>query len=202
VARHGIALTRATATARLLLVCHASTPAVRAAAFPADEPLDEQGRRRAAALSRHVDPGARCLTSPALRARQTAEALRLEATVEPMVRDCDYGRWRGRSLEELQAEEPAAIAQWLKDADAAPHGGESLRQVLDRVATWLEAESRQPRKTIVVTHAAVIRAAILHAIGAPPPSFWRIDVAPLSRTTLTVREGRWTLRSIFPPSAA
>jgi broad specificity phosphatase PhoE len=117
------------------------------------------------------------------------------------VRDCDYGRWSGQSLDALQAEEPLAVAQWLDDPQAAPPGGESLRQVLDRVATWLEAESRQPRKTIVITHAAVIRAAIIHAIGAPPRSFWRIDVAPLSRTTLTVREGRWTLRSIERMSA-
>ena len=36
---------------RLKLVCHASTSAVRTYAFPADEPIDLQGRRRLAAVS-------------------------------------------------------------------------------------------------------------------------------------------------------
>jgi broad specificity phosphatase PhoE len=47
----------------------------------------------------------------------------------------------------------------------------------------------------VVTHAAVIRAAIVHAIEATPQSFWRIDVAPLSCTLLSGSESRWNLVS-------
>jgi broad specificity phosphatase PhoE len=47
----------------------------------------------------------------------------------------------------------------------------------------------------VITHAAVIRAAIVHAIEATPQSFWRIDVAPLSCTRLSGTNGRWNLVS-------
>src|SRR5258708_3812727 len=61
-------------TARLTLICHASTTAVRAAAFAADEPLDSLGRASAASLAGHIDSAARCWTSPELRTRQTAEA--------------------------------------------------------------------------------------------------------------------------------
>jgi hypothetical protein len=32
------------------------------------------------------------------------------------------------------------------------------------------------------------------ALDTPPKSFWRIDVAPVSRTVLHFRDGRWTLR--------
>ena len=46
---------------------------------------------------------------------------------------------------------------------------------------------------MAVTHPAVIRAVILIALDAPPKSFWRIDIAPASRTVLHFR-GRWTLR--------
>ena len=53
--------------------------------------------------------------------------------------------------------------------------------------------SRQPARLTAVTHPAVIRAAILIALEAPPKSFWRIDIAPASRTVLHFR-GRWTLR--------
>ena len=48
---------------------------------------------------------------------------------------------------------------------------------------------------VAVTHPAVIRAAILIALDAPPKSFWRIDIAPVSRTVMHFRGHAWTLRS-------
>src|SRR4051812_30794663 len=58
---------------RLVLVRHGSTAAVRAAAFGADEPLDESGVRGAARLRSRL-PGRfdSLLVSPARRALQTA----------------------------------------------------------------------------------------------------------------------------------
>jgi broad specificity phosphatase PhoE len=47
-----------------------------------------------------------------------------------------------------------------------------------------------------VTHASVIRAAIVCALEAEPRSFWRIDIAPLSLTRLSGNHGRWTLVSM------
>jgi len=40
----------------------------------------------------------------------------------------------------------------------------------------------------------VIRAAVLRALDMPPKSFWRLDVAPVSRIVMHFRKGRWTLR--------
>jgi broad specificity phosphatase PhoE len=131
-----------------------------------------------------------------LRATQTAEALKLHASVDPMLGDCDYGRWIGRSLDEVQAQEPEAVDNWLRNPDSAPHGGESLIDLMQRVAGWLDAQAAAPGVTLAVTHASVIRAAIVHAIDAGPRSFWRIDVAPLSLTRLNGEIGRWTLVSI------
>jgi broad specificity phosphatase PhoE len=180
-------------TPRLTLLCHASTDAVRRAAFPDDEPLDERGAAQAAAgRLRAAD---RSWTSPALRARQTAAALQLSAVPEPALRDCDFGCWRGRRLVDLQIEEPEAVASWLGDPAAAPHGGESILDVLHRVAGWLDERRRDAGHGIAVTHPAVIRAAIIHVIGAPPQAFWRIDVEPLSRTDLRRNGDRWTVRS-------
>jgi broad specificity phosphatase PhoE len=182
-------------TARLILICHGSTIAVRAAAFPADEPLDERGSRGAAAVSDHLPAADRWLTGPEARARETAAALGFAADVEPALRDCDYGRWRGESFDAVQEREPDAVAAWLSDPAAAPHGGESMRALLARVAAWLDGERQRSTRTLAVTHSAVIRAAIVHAIGAPPHSFWRIDVAPLSVTRLSAAADRWTLSS-------
>jgi broad specificity phosphatase PhoE len=181
---------------RLKLICHASTSAVRTSAFPADEPLDVQGRQKLAGLPHRTHYADRYLTSPALSAVQTAEALKLAATVEPMLRECDYGRWTGRALDEIQAEEPEAVAEWLRDPGAAPHGGESVLALIERMATWLDAQKATPGKIVAITHASAIRAAIVHAIEAGPRSFWRIDVAPLSLARLSANNGRWTLVSL------
>ncbi|MEV7009077.1 histidine phosphatase family protein [Streptosporangium sp. NPDC051022] len=175
---------------RLLLICHASTRATARAAFPGDEPLDGPGLRRAEALAPAMGP-ARAVRAGELRCAQTAEALGLRAEPDPLLADCDYGRWSGRTLAEIEAAEPEALAAWLTDPAAAPHGGESIIDLLGRVAGWLSA--LEPGRTVAVTHAAVVRAAVVHAVGAPASAFWRVDVAPLARVELTGRAGRWRL---------
>ena len=185
-------------TARLTLICHASTNAVRTAAFPADEPLDQQGRTRAAALASHLPSTDQCWTSPELRATQTAKALQLNAISEPQLRECDYGNWRGRSFDEILAQDSDAASSWLRDPLATPHGGEPIQSLMRRVAAWLDGQIGLSGQAIVVTHAAIIRAAIIHAIEATPKSFWRIDIAPLSATCLSGHDGRWNLTSVGP----
>jgi broad specificity phosphatase PhoE len=182
-------------TSRLILICHGSTDAVRKAAFPADEPLDSHGHKAAATLAPHLPAVERCWTSPELRARQTAEALQRDALTLPELCDCDYGSWRGRTFADVLAQEPAAIAAWLRDPAAVPHGGESLMSLAQRVARWLGGQQGTDGRILVVTHATIIRAAIVHAIEAPMQSFWRIDVAPLSITCLSGIGGRWNLAS-------
>jgi len=180
-------------TARLILVAHASTDAVRATRFPADEPLDDIGKARAAALAGRLPKADRYWASPELRTRQTAEALQLSVELQPALGDCDYGTWTGRTFQDVCAQEPDAVAAWLRDPGAAPHGGESIAALMQRVEQWLAGEQAHHRQSIVVTHATIIRAAIVHAIEAAPQSFWRIDIAPLSITRLSGSNGRWNL---------
>jgi broad specificity phosphatase PhoE len=182
-------------TARLTLICHGSTDATRRAAFPRDEPLDERGKARAAELAAHL-PRVDCSwTSAELRARQTAEALGLSASVQPMLHECDYGRWAGKTLSEVAAQEPQAADAWLHDPATAPHGGESILDLMRRVAIWLTDEQARDQRSIVVTHSSIIRAAIVHVMDAPPRSFWRVDIGPLSVTHLTSSGGRWNIVS-------
>jgi broad specificity phosphatase PhoE len=182
---------------RVTLIAAAATSELRRAAFPGDAPLDRAGSGAALTRAGQVRRGKRVLISPALASRQTAEALGLSGTVEPALADCDYGRWAGLSLEAVGAAEPEALAAWLKDDAAAPHGGESHRQLTARAGQWLDGVgTRLSGHTIAVAHAVVIRAAIVHAIEAGPRSFWRIDIAPLSQTLLTRSHGQWRLRGI------
>jgi broad specificity phosphatase PhoE len=180
----------------LTLICHASTRAVRGAAFPVDEPLDPPGLAKAAALAAEIRRVDAAWTSPALRARQTAEALKLTAVADPALRDLDFGIWAGRSFDEIAAMDPEALRAWTNDGSAAPPGGESSWCLFDRVGGWLDRAAENKGKIVAITHAAVVRAAIIIALDANPASFWRIDVGPLCRVRLRGHGRRWSLLSM------
>jgi broad specificity phosphatase PhoE len=189
-----------TSTTRLTLVRHAPSPATRRSAFPVDEPPDPRGLDEARALAPRMGRFDAAWSGPAARARQTAEALGLDATIAPELDECDFGAWRGRTLAELDDEDPVAVAAWIEDPAAAPHGGESLLALLDRVGGWLAARAGDGQRVVAVTHAGVIRAALVCALDAPVQAFWRFDVAPLSRTVLHAHDGLWTVRGVnLPP---
>jgi|SRR5579872_1912341 len=187
-------------TMRLHLLCSASTASVSAVAFaPADEPLDPRGIESLAGLAGRLPSCDTVLCSPALSARQTAEGLGLTPAVEALLRDCDYGRWTGRTLEDVQASEPSAVAEWLNNPRAAPYGGESFADLTTRVGGWMDQILTKSGSALAITHALVIRAAIAHALGVDPETFRHIDVAPLTRVRLSSGAGRWTLASLVSP---
>jgi broad specificity phosphatase PhoE len=186
--------------ARLTLISHAPTAATRLSAFPTDGPLEESTFAKLTTLNWQPPRSHKILTAPDLRSQQTARALNLTATPTPELRDLHYGNWQGRTLADLHAEAPQAIAQWLTDPTAAPHNGESIASLIIRIAAWLDALATEAAlHTIAVTHPAVIRAAILHTLNAPPQSFWRIDIAPITLTDLRHNGRAWTLRATATP---
>jgi broad specificity phosphatase PhoE len=178
---------------RLTLISHAATNALRHAAFPLNEALEEGSIRKISRISWNAPRAQRVLSGPERRTQQTAQALGLSAITTAELRDCDYGAWRGRSFEELQADQPEGIVAWLTDPAAAPHGGESIASLIERVGHWMDDGSVEGH-TVAVTHPAVVRSAIIHALNAPAQSFWRIDIAPLSITDLRFNGRVWTLR--------
>ncbi|HEY1781464.1 MAG TPA: histidine phosphatase family protein [Roseiarcus sp.] len=187
--------------ARLDLLAHGASAATRAARFPDGEGLEASAIEALRALRGRLRPYAQALTAPARAARETAQALGFEADVEMALRECDYGRWRGLASKDLAEREPDAFAAWLGDPAAAPHGGESIAALIERVGAWLAQSLAREGATLAVTHAAIVRAAIVVALGAGPDAFWRIDVAPLALARLSGREGRWNLVALRPLGA-
>jgi broad specificity phosphatase PhoE len=181
---------------RLLLARHAATSATRRAAFPADEDLDERGRADAARLATAVPTGCEAWCSPARRCTQTADAAGLAVRTEPLLAECDFGAWAGRSLEEIWEQAPAEAESWMTDPDARPHGGESLRDLAGRVRGWLDGQRAQDGFAVAITHGGVIKASVIAALESPVDAFWRVDVAPLAITELHAHGERWTLTRV------
>jgi broad specificity phosphatase PhoE len=177
-------------------IAHGATAAVRRSAFPGDEPLEDKARAKAAELAEALGRADQVLVAPERRARETADALGLTGTTDGALRDCDHGSWAGRSLAELQAEAPEALAAWLTDPAANPHGGESIADLIRRVAAWCDSPERGEGRVLALTHPAVMRAALIHALGASPTTYGRIDVAPLSRLILSRQGASWRLQAL------
>lgn len=144
----------------VLLVRHGRTAlnAARRLRGRLDPPLDEVGIRQVQRLAQRLTPMLsdgrphRILTSPLLRATQTAQAIAAHTglTVERDDRllDRDYGQWAGMPLEEV-------LERW-GSVDAAP-GVEPRPEVRARARSILH-EPHAAAPVVLVSHDAVLHA--------------------------------------------
>jgi probable phosphoglycerate mutase len=149
--------------------------------------LTPEGRTQAARLveTLRAQPLAAIISSPLERAVETAEPLARAREME-IVRDdglieVEFGAWTGRSFDEL-----APLPEWQRfntnRATATVPGGEGAEAVQARIVATLTrlAEAHCGEAIAVVSHADVIRAAILHYAGAPLSMVHRIEISPAS----------------------
>jgi broad specificity phosphatase PhoE len=172
-----------------------------------DPPLDERGRRQVEELALRFDHAVDLLeASPRIRTQETASAIarRTRALVRTSeaLDEVDFGRWSGAPFAEL-----ACDAQWRtwneRRGEARTPAGQSMADVQARIVTHLhELHVRYPDAVIVlVTHAEVIRAAVLHVLGAPLDDYVRLPIDPASLTTLDLEAGRADVVSLNEPYA-
>ena len=137
------------------------------------------------------------LTSPASRARETAEgiarALGLSPpAVEPRLRPMELGR--GSDGRKLTWKERAA--DWEAGRDPSPPDGESMERVADRMDALVRAVARSRRGTgvVLVAHGEILAAYLGHIRDTPAPkryppgiangSITVVDVAPTGAATV------------------
>ncbi|WP_046508706.1 histidine phosphatase family protein [Streptomyces odonnellii] len=183
---------------RVTLVAAARSSDVFDERFDDDRSLDQVGWYETQLAAHTLIPLAAAdlrYCSPTPRSRATGDALGFAPLAQPALRDCDMGRWRGFTLSEVVAREPAAVDAWLADPRAAPHGGEPLLAFISRIGGWLDTRPAQDIAAIVaVAEPAVVRAALVYALKAPPRTYWYVDVRPLSTVTLNGTPGHWHLQ--------
>nr|CAA78841.1 hypothetical protein [Streptomyces anulatus] len=104
-------------TLRVFLVAAARSSSRLAERFDDDRPLDQAGWHEVQLVAHTLVPlGADVrYCSPTPRSRATGDALGFAPMAQPALRDWDMGRWRGVTLGEVTAREPAAVDHWLAD---------------------------------------------------------------------------------------
>lgn len=133
-----------------------------------DRPLSPAGAALAGAwrLPAALDGWDRA-ASPLLRTRETARLMGWEAPrLDWRLVEMEWGSWSGRRLEDLRAElGPAMAANEAAGLDFRPEGGESPREVVARLASWLIEVGDAGRPVVAVSHRGVQRAALVLACG-------------------------------------
>lgn len=161
---------------KLWLARHAPVAGAQGLCYGAsDLPADAAATQAAArALAGQLPQGLAVRCSPLGRCRQLAAALQalrpdLAAKPDERLREMDFGAWEGRPWATIERD---AFERWLDDfQDARPGGhGESVRVLMARVASAWDEWQASGADQAWVTHAGVMRAALLLARGVRLPA--------------------------------
>lgn len=170
-----------------LLIRHGHTKATEEGRLYTDPnaPLTEKGRLQAQAAADWVvsQKPDLLLSSPSLRVRTTADIIGESLNQQPIIieglNEWHVGDWEGRTYLDLKNSEPELYKRWSNDPiNNAPPGGESISDMCVRVEQSMnEMIARfEGKKLALVTHAGVIRSAVIDALGIPVANFWRLSV--------------------------
>jgi broad specificity phosphatase PhoE len=180
---------------RLLIVAHAATSATNALIFGDPGALLPGEIRR---LRRRV---ASWVRGPEEACQATAERLGGNAAPIHELRGCDFGAWTGKPLVDVAVDDPGGLEAWLHDPQAAPHDGESLAELINRVGQVLDDHPWPDGRTVLVVTPLVARALLVHALSAAPEVIFHIDIGPLSRALISRSQQMWRLAGLEPARA-
>ncbi len=130
------------------------------------------------------------IASPLLRAKRLgehlAQAQHCELSSDARLMEKHFGAWEGKEWDDIARSE---IDAWAADVmDYAPPAGESARQVMQRVQTFIRDLAQLPRQNIaVVAHGGSIRAmlALIAEIPLTNTLNWQLEYG----TVICVRDG-------------
>jgi broad specificity phosphatase PhoE len=129
-----------------------------------DPPLDEVGHRQAEAIAGMVGPVDEVVTSPLVRACETAAYFGGEAVVDERWIELAYGEYEGMPTEEVP---PEIWQAWRENTEFRTKGGESFGDLDARVRTACADLQPRMRDTniVVVSHVSPIKAGVAWALG-------------------------------------
>lgn len=131
-----------------------------------DEPLAEEGKEQAQKLAdRLEDRGIEIIySSPLKRATMTAmpiaDRINKEINVDRRLMEVSLGSFEGRPYKEVEKELGKTIRDFLDDYsfDFTKFGGESSKQVEERVSAFLDDLKKTNYQTVlIITHGGILR---------------------------------------------
>lgn len=189
--------------AQLILIRHGQTVwnAERRLQGHLDSSLSAKGENEAEAVARRLrdEPLTALYSSDLGRAMTTARAIneahRLPMHTDARLREVNLGRWEGKAVTDLEADEAESnlLALWRADSVAnRPPGGERLEELQARVIQSLQeiAAANPGGRVAVVTHGGVVKAAVAWILGIPLERQRRFDVNNASLTRLDLSPKR------------
>jgi len=196
----------------ILLIRHGETAwnAERRLQGQLDIPLNEEGKRQAAALARALtaEPVDAIISSDLRRARSTAQAVAeacgLPLQTDPSLRERCFGAFEGLLYAEMEARYPEAYAQWrARDPHARyPDGerrAETFAEFYQRSVAAVSgiANVYRDKRVVIVSHGGVLdcvyRAA--HAMPITAPRNFDVLNATINRLSWngeTLQVLRWS----------
>ena len=170
-----------------------------------DVPLSEVGRAQCEALAARLSTEnvASVLSSPSMRARDTAEAIAqshgLDVFVLEELSEVDFGAFEGLTYDEIAAAWPDVYAEWMaRPAVVTFPGGETFADVKKRVAEAvlrLRADHDE-RLVVAVTHGGVVRAVLAEALDLPDDRVFGVAIEPASMTRVEWQDGITIVRGV------
>lgn len=180
----------------ILFVRHGETDANRAGVLVgrSDFGLTAGGRQASRAVGRMLANAgaAKLLASPLRRAIDSAvvigKACNLDPEIDERLIEMEYGEWEGRRPRDVAK---ADWEKWRANVDFRPPGGESMREVFDRVTSFCDEmlDQRSDGIVIAVSHVTPIKCAVAWALQAGPEMTWRMHLSLSSISRVYERDG-------------
>jgi broad specificity phosphatase PhoE len=170
-------------TLRLLLVRHGATAWNTESRIigRTDFPLSDHGKRQARQLAdRLTHEGiAAIYTSNMKRAIETAAAIadscRLSPRVDDRLREMDFGRWEGLTLDDVQNRFSESFMAWKSGNPlVGPPDGESPESLARRVQSFVDdlVARHMGQSVLVVSHGGVFQAMVFLIMNIPFRNGW------------------------------
>ncbi|HEX5326286.1 MAG TPA: histidine phosphatase family protein [Acetobacteraceae bacterium] len=147
------------------------------------------------------------ISSPLERAQETAAPiatrLGIEVQIDPDLNEIDFGAWTGRRFDVLHAAPEWQAFNVLRSATPIPGGETMLAAQARAVAAILGWRARWPQhELVVVSHGDVVKALLAYFLGVPIDLFRRLEIAPASRSIVSLGSVDVRVNGVnLPPSA-
>lgn len=182
--------------------------AVRRYIGQSDAPLNDTGKAQAEWWREEVSavPFRRFFCSDLRRCRETAHIISAGRETPvlslPGLREISMGSWEGLPMDQVKRSFPMEYARRGSEiAEFRPPGGESFRDLKNRVVPLFEDLVRQEQgPVLIVGHAGVNRVILCHLLGMPLENLFRLGQDYGCCNLLRWGEGCCTVRAVNLPS--